>query len=60
MMSPERRAQLYTGSKPSETALSDVDNGTGSIEWADNGMGSRWSRVGVTTYTESGDAFEMD
>ena len=45
----------YTGSKPSETALLDVDNGTGSIEWVDNEMGSRWSPVGVTTYTESDD-----
>ena len=49
---------------------SDVDDGTGSIEWMDNGMGSRRSPVGMTTYTESGDphnivlclpyAFEMD
>ena len=45
----------YTGSKPSENALLKVDNGTGSIGWVDNGMGSRWSPVGVATYTEKGD-----
>ena len=45
----------YTGSKLSETALLIVDNGTGSIGWVDNGMGLRWSPVGVTTHTEFGD-----
>ena len=32
----------------------DVDNGTGSIERADKGMGSGWSPIGVTTFSESG------
>ena len=32
----------------------DVDNGTDSIKWVDNGMGSGWSPIGVTTNTESG------
>ena len=36
----------HTGSKLSETALLNDDNGTGSIGRVDNGMGSRWSPVG--------------
>ena len=47
-MSPER------GSKPGETAPVDIDNGTDSIKWVDNGMGSGRSPMGVTTNTESG------
>ena len=43
----------HTGSKLSETVLLNNDNGTGSIWRVDNGMGSRWSPVGVTTYIES-------
>ena len=39
----------YTGSKLSETALLNDDNGTGSIWRVDDGMGSRRSPVGATT-----------
>ena len=40
----------HTGSKLSETAVLDDDSGTGSIWQVENGMGSRWSPVEVTTY----------
>ena len=43
----------HTGSKLSEIALLNDDNGTGSIWRVDNEMGSRWSPVGVMTYTET-------
>ena len=44
----------YTGSTPGETAPVDVEKGTDSIKWVDNGMGSGRSPFGVTTNTESG------